>query len=304
MAVRRASDADADPPHEVNEHSEGTPSASWADARILSDIETIMSHRHDQGGDNWTTPDKRLIKGSPFSTLECVNYLLDLGVSADAPELGSAIRLILDVWQPDGRFKLYPKGAILPCQTAFAARTLCRAGLVDDPRVQTTLDHLLASQWEDSGWRCNRFPYGRGPETSHSNPHPTLQALDAFRFSDHLNKSRSLDASVEFLLRHWTTRSPIGPCHYGIGTQFMQVEYPFRTYNLFYWVYVLSFYDYAKRDPRFRQAGDSLRAAAADGQIVIERVVPKLAALSFCAKGKPSEQATTRYREILANIND
>ncbi len=69
---------------------------------------------------------------------------------------------------------------------------------------------------------------GRGPETSHSNPHPTLQALDTFRFSDHLNKNQSLDASVEFVLTHWTIRSPIGPCHHGIGTQFMLPRHPVR----------------------------------------------------------------------------
>ena len=68
-----------------------------------------MSHRDDQGSENWTTPNKRLIKGSPFSTLECVHYLLDLGVSPDAAELDGAIGPILDAWQPDGRFKLYPK---------------------------------------------------------------------------------------------------------------------------------------------------------------------------------------------------
>ena len=34
----------------------------------------------------------------------------------------------------------------------------------------------------------------------------------------------------------------------------MQTEYPFRGYNLFYYLYVLSFYPYAKRDERFLEA--------------------------------------------------
>ncbi len=45
----------------------------------LSDIEAILSHRYDNGGDLWTTADKRIIKGAPFSTLESVLYLLELG---------------------------------------------------------------------------------------------------------------------------------------------------------------------------------------------------------------------------------
>ena len=141
-----------------------------------------------------------------------------------------------------------------------------------------------------------------GPETEYSNPHPTLIALDAFRFSHYLNNEPALDKAVDFLLDHWTTRKPIGPCHYGIGTLFMQVEYPFRNYNLFQYVYVLSFYDHAKKDCRFLEALDVLKSKTQDGQIVVERVVPKLGKLSFCKKGKPSISATKRYNEILHNL--
>ena len=38
--------------------------------RYTSDVDVILSHRYDNGADYWTTPDKRLIKGSPFSMLE------------------------------------------------------------------------------------------------------------------------------------------------------------------------------------------------------------------------------------------
>jgi hypothetical protein len=60
--------------------------------------------------------------------------------------------------------------------------------------------------------------------------------VPAFPFnaaSIQINKEPLLDRAVDFLLEHWTIRKPIGPCHYGIGTLFMQVEYPFRNYNLF-----------------------------------------------------------------------
>lgn len=82
----------------------------------------------------------------------------------------------------------------------------------------------------------------------------------------------------------------------------MQMEYPFRTYNLFYYVYVLSFYDRAKADARFREALKALESKMVNGQIVVERVVPKLAKLSFCKKGEPSTLATKRYHEILKNL--
>lgn len=79
-------------------------------------------------------------------------------------------------------------------------------------------------------------------------------------------------------------------------------RYPFRNYNLFQYVYVLSFYDHAKKDCRFLEALDVLKSKTQDGQIVVERVVPKLGKLSFCKKGKPSISATKRYNEILHNL--
>lgn len=270
--------------------------------QYLSDVETILSHRHDNGADLWATPDKRLLKGSPFSTFDSVLYLLELGMSTNEPILKDATDLIFSTWQEDGRFKIYPKGGIYPCQTAIAANVLCHMGYAFDTRLQKTFQHFLGTQYDDGGWRCNKFFFGHGPETEYSNPQPTLNALDAFRFSDYLNKEPALDRAVDFLLEHWVIRKPIGPCHYGIGTLFMQVEYPFRNYNLFEYVYVLSFYNRAKEDSRFLEALETLKAKTVDGQIVVERVVPKLAKLFFCKKGEPSALATKRYHEILDNL--
>ena len=82
----------------------------------------------------------------------------------------------------------------------------------------------------------------------------------------------------------------------------MQVEYPFRNYNLFVYVYVLSFYNQARKDKRFLEALEILESKLVDGQIVVERIVPKLAGLSFCKKGKASTLATKRFHEILHNL--
>lgn len=274
-----------------------------ADNPYSSDIQAVLSHRYDNGADLWTTPDKRLHKGAPFTTLESVMMLLELGMETNDPILKEAAELIFSTWREDGRFKLSPQGAIYPCHTVNAAEVLCRMGYADDARLQKTFEHLLDIQHSDGGWRCNKYSFGRGPETEFSNPLPTLKALNTFRFSEYFNREPALDRAVDFLLEHWTIKKPIGPCHYGIGTLFMQVEYPFRNYNLFYYVYVLSFYNRAKQDKRFLKALTALESKMVDGQIVVERVVPKLAKLSFCKKGQPSELATKRYLEIINNIS-
>ena len=271
--------------------------------QYLSDFEAILSHRYDNGADYWTTPDIRLMKGSPFSTLDCVRYLLELGMESNHPLLKECADLIFSTWREDGRFKVYPQGAVYPCHTANAVDVLCQMGYVKDDRIQKTLQHLLNIQYTDGGWRCNKFSFGRGPETEYSNPLPTLTALSAFRFSEYRNEEPALEKAVDFLLDHWTIRKPIGPCHYGMGTLFMQVEYPFHNYNLFIYVYILSFYNRAREDKRFWEALKSLESKMLDGKIVVERVVPKMAKLSFCKKGEPSELATKRYEEILKNIS-
>lgn len=270
--------------------------------RYQTDVEMILARRYDNGGDLWATADGRLGVGSPFSTLDCALMLSELGMVHSNPFLKRTAELIMSSWREDGRFRIAPKGAIYPCHTATVARTLCHLGYASDSRLKKTFDHLLEIQHADGGWRCNTYKFGRGPETAFSNPGPTLAALDAFRFAPLLNRDKHLDKAVEFLLSHWVTRKPLGPCHFGIGSLFMKVEFPFFRYNLFFYVYVLSFYNKAKKDPRFLEALSNLESKLIDGKVVVENPNRKLAGFSFCKKGELSELATIRYREILKNI--
>jgi len=268
-----------------------------------ADVAAILARRHDNGADYWATPDRGLIKGGPFSTLGAARLLVEFGVDAADPVLALTTELIWSAWQDDGRFRLAPSGSIYPCQTAHAACTLAHLGQSADPRLVRTFEHLLATQFADSGWRCNKFSYGHGPETEFSNPGPTLIALDAFRFTDLANNCAALDGAVEFLLDHWVSRAPLGPCHYGIGSLFLQVSYPLADYHLFSWVQVLSHYQRAREDPRFAEAVAALDAQLVDGQVVPGRVSRAFAGLQFCRKGEPSLLATQRYSELRARLS-
>jgi len=271
--------------------------------KYQADIDAILTRRHDNGGDYWASADGRLGVGDPFSTLTSLVILHELKVPRTHEAVRGAMQLIWDAQRDDGRFRLAPGGAIYPCATSAAARVLCRFGGAKDRRLQMTFEHLLESQHDDGGWRCNKFPFGRGPETRFSNPGVTLPVLDVFRFTDHLNRNPALDRAVDSLLGHWVVRRPIGPCHFGIGTLFLQVEFPFLRYNLFHYVYVLSFYERARNDPRYLEALRLLESKLdARGRIIVERPNRKLARLSCCAAGRPSELATARYREIVKNL--
>jgi hypothetical protein len=271
--------------------------------KYIPDVEAVLARRHDNGADFWASADGRLCVGEPFSTLTSLLVLHELKVARTHEAVRGALELIRGAQRDDGRYRLAPSGAIYPCSTAGAARVLCRFGYARDHRLQQTLVHLLETQYDDGGWRCNKFPYGRGPETEFSNPGVTLPVLDVFRFTDQVNKNPALDRAVDSLLDHWVVRRPMGPCHFGIGTLFMQVEFPFLRYNLFYYVYVLSFYDRARDDRRYLEALRLLESRLdARGRLVVERPNRKLAGLSFCAAGRPSDLATARYREIAKNV--
>lgn len=266
------------------------------------DLEAILAKRHQHGADLWTTSDHRLGKGSPFSTVDCVLMLTELGMLPSEPLLKECAELLFGAWRDDGRFRIAPKGAIYPCHTANIARMLCRLGHADDPRLAKTFQHFFEIQHEDGGWRCSKSRMGLSPQGDLSNPGVTLWVLDAFRFAPALNEDQRLARAVSNLLEHWEVRRPLGPCSFGIGTLFMQTEYPFLRYNLFYYVYLLSFYPQARQDPRFLEALQALQAKLQDGQMVVENPHRYLAKLSFCSKGQPSPLATQRYEEILQNL--
>ncbi len=269
----------------------------------MTDLDKLLSTRHDNGADFWATSDGQLGIERPVSTLTALMVMSELNVEKTHEALQGAAQLFLNAIREDGQIRTSPKGTIYPCHMAHAAAALCRNGFADDLRVKALLTHLLGNRFEDGGWRCNKFFFGHGPETEFSNPGVTLIALDAFRCAGMNDGSYDLDKAVETLLHHWTVKVPIGPCHYGMGTLFMQVEYPFLRYNLFYYVYVLSFYPLARSDQRFLEAFEALsQKLNSNNKLIVERPNQKLKDLEICRKGLPSEAATERYLEIVRNL--
>lgn len=268
-----------------------------------ADIDAILAMRGHNGADFWATEDGRIYVGSPFSTLSSLGMLHELGVTAAHEAVRGGLELILAGWREDGKIRLAPKAPLYPCYTAEAARILCRFGYANDERVQITARYFLDDADKTGGWRCNFSRFGKGLETQCGNPGATLFILDVLRYTGWGEVDGVIGQAVESLLSHWHTRKRCGPCHYGIGKRFMQVEYPFLRYNLFYFVYILSFYTAARDDQRFRDAAEML-AQKLDGEsrMVVEQPNRGLKGLKFCQRGEPSALATGRYREILTRI--
>jgi hypothetical protein len=267
-------------------------------------FEKLLSVRYSNGSDFWAAPDGKLGIDKPISTLTAMLVMSELRIPKEHEALSGAAELVIRAVKSDGRVKIAPKGSIYPCHSALAAAALCRNGYCDSEETKQILSHLTSSRYADGGWRCNKFFYGRGPETEFSNPGVTLLALDAFRCALTDHELVEFDDAVETLLDHWTVKSPVGPCHFGIGKQFMQLEYPFYRYNLFYYVYVLSFYRKAASDHRFLEAFNKLMEKLdKDGNLVVEKTKRQLQQLGVYEVGVVCNEANERLQEINDNIS-
>ena len=73
-------------------------------------------------------------------------------------------------------------------------------------------------------------------------------------------------------------------------------------YNLFYYVYILSFYDYAVRDKRFQEAYNQLEKKIKDNKLIPENLHKAWTEFDFAKKGQVSEIGTKRWKEIKNNV--
>lgn len=267
-----------------------------------ADIDLILAKRDANGADYWAGDGGKIYVGNPFSTIASLLMLHELGMDAEHEAVAGGLQLILHACRPDGRIRVGPKSPLYPCYTAEAARVLCRFGLKQHQSMVQTVEYFQDAQADDGGWRCNFSRFGKGPETQCSNPGATLNVLDVLRHYGEFRQGNPVaGAAVESLLRHWVERKPIGPCHWGIGTQFMKVEFPFLRYNLFYYIYVLSHFATARADERFQQALAELKSRVdGSGVLQIQHRHRLLSKLEFCAKGSASTAATYRFDQILA----
>ena len=272
--------------------------------RNMTFLNEILQRQNDNGGLYWSRADGDIHVPFGFSTIDTLSVLGEIGYTVnDNSQIANAVDFIFSYQNSEGSFKYSPKSSKLPCLTARIIAGLGRLGMKNETKIEKSYKWMLDTQWDDGGWRCKTVKLGRSPLTDASNPGTTLYVLDAFRYRDNsaedLNK---LNKGVDFLLQHWEVRQPIGPCNFGIGSTFMKIEYPFLRYNLFYYVYVLSFYDIVKNDKRFLEAYDQLKHKAQNDSLIPENPHKAWKEFDFARKGQISEIGTKRWIEIKNNL--
>ena len=265
---------------------------------MLADITPILARAGENGGPFWSRADGNIHAPSGFCTIDVLSLLGDLGATPeDAPEIAGAVALLENYRNEDGSFRYTPKASRLPCMTADVLGALGRLGLAGGDMARAGFSWLAAQQQPDGGWRCATVRRGKSPETDASNPGTTLYALDALRFTE---ARIDTDAAVGFLLDHWDSRAPLGPCTFGLGSRFLKLEYPFLRYNLFFYVHTLAPYPAARADPRFRAALEVLAAKLVDGRLAVETPHRAWKNFPFGAKGAQHAALDARCSEIVA----
>jgi hypothetical protein len=267
-------------------------------------IDEIIKRQNDNGGAFWSREDGDIHAPFGFSTIDTLSVIGEIGYSVyDKPQITEAVDFVFAYQTQKGSFKYSLASAKLPCLTARIIAAFGRLGIRNDCRVEKSYNWLMDTQWNDGGWRCSVVKLGKSPLTDASNPGTTLYVLDAFRFRYNNPKEiKKLNQSVDFLLQHWEIRQPVGPCYFGIGSRFLKIEYPFLRYNLFYYVYVLSFYEKARNDKRFQEALSYLKDKIKNDKLIPENPHKAWQEFIFARKGQISELGTKRWIEIKNNI--
>jgi hypothetical protein len=143
---------------------------------------------------------------------------------------------------------------------------------------------------------------GKSKATDASNPGKTLYVLEAFSFRKNTRRElEKLDKGAQFLMKHWETKAPLGPCAFGIGTTFMKTENPMLRYILLFYCHTLSRYKKARSDPRFKEAARELESRLVGGNLVVENPQKSRQGFVFARKDSPSAETTKKYRGIVIN---
>ena len=119
-------------------------------------VMNIFTRMHPDGYWLWKNPTKGVFVGdgveyTSFNTTHfCLAYLAELGLNKEHPQVYKAADRYLDLQKNDGDFLRH-----FSCLYAYNIRTFVRLGFRNDPRVQKTIDLMLATSRPDGGYLCD-----------------------------------------------------------------------------------------------------------------------------------------------------
>ena len=187
--------------------------------------------------------------------------LVELGAQPGEPHACAAANTVLDWLTGDEHRQRIREinGRTRRCasQEGNALAVCCRLGMVGDPRLKYLADSLVAWQWPDGGWNCDK-----NPDARHASFYETLAPLwgliEYQRLTGDEPARQAAWRAVEFFLRHRLFRSETtGEV---INPEWLRLHYPpYWHYDILQALLVLSRL-VPLVDERMQEALDALEA--------------------------------------------
>lgn len=134
--------------------------------------------------------------------------LADTGVPVPAERLHPGVESVLG-WLVPGLEPVLTVAGVARRHGSIegnAVYALTRLGYADDPRTRMLVDALLAWQWPDGGWNCDRHPHARR-SSFHESAVPALGLATYAAATGHDGARAAAERTAELLLDHRLFRS-------------------------------------------------------------------------------------------------
>jgi len=290
---------------------ESDPEVRAARKAMLSDpkIKSILSELSDWPG---TVLNSHRSASQLFHKL---SFIAELGLTVNDPPVKKIVHKVMEHQSNQGPFQLTmnipthfggsgkDEWAWALCDAPVILSSLIQLGMRDNPRVQTAVEYLN-SLVRDNGWPCAVSPElgkFRGPGRKEDPcPYATLVMLNVMAHVPELRESKSAKIGVESMLSLWDESQDKHPYMFFMGTDFRKLKAPLFWYDILHVLDVLSHFEWARKDSRFKQMLEVMKSKAnPDGQFVPESIWTAWKDWDYSQKKVPSRGLTFFVQRIL-----
>ena len=252
----------------------------------------------------------------PFHKL---SFIADLGLNIDDPTVRKIVDKVMKHQSTQGPFQLptnipvqfsgsgKEEWAWALCDAPVVLSSLIRMGMSQDARVHKATGYLRGLVREN-GWPCAVSPElgnFRGPGRKQDPcPYATLVMLNVLAHLPELRNSDAAKIGAETLLSLWENSRHEHPYMFFMGTDFRKLKAPMFWYYILHVLDVLSFFEWARGDERFKQMLELVESKAdEDGRYIPESVWMPWKDWDFGQKKTPSRGLTFFVQRILYRAN-
>jgi len=198
-----------------------------------------------------------------------LSFLAEIGLTSKTNEIKEICEKVLANISEEGIIESYIKVPAhfggsgnaewtwMLCDAPILLFSLQKMGYSDDIRVKNCMDKLINMIFEN-GWRCTvskKLGKFRGPGRKEDPcPYTNLIMLKALSASPEINHyKKAIEIGIETILSLWETRRDNHPFIFYMGNDFCKLKFPFVWYDILHVVYVLSHFETARKDNRFKE---------------------------------------------------